>query len=606
MSKAAILSPESSADSSVEPAVLAGREPGRLLCRIDGEEAAPVAGDCVIPLPRGTWMRFCLASGGSWYGHGFAHRQPYPLDVESVVNPRFAVNNIQSPIWMCSSGYAVLAETVEELEVRCNDGENGWLEVRCPGADIGVQVFRGRDLTEAHRKLMGFLGWPPPAPEKRLLGDSIFCTWTQYPRAITQERVLEMARAIRGREFPCSVITIDDRWESAVGELRFSGDFPDPRRMVEELHAMGFRVLLWVTPFVDCGAATFAPLAEKGLLARAKDGSGPSLLKWWGGTAGIVDVTNPEACDWFRAQLLRLKNEIGVDGFKIDGGDAKYLPDIAKTTWRKNAGPSGYIDLLLALFEEVAPGMCESRTAWLSQKRNILWREGGKDSHWDVDNGLQAMVHLGLHLALLGYDLLIPDMIPGRIQTLVSTLPLPTDELFVRWAEASALMPVMQFSYLPWNYAEPTSTIAQRYAELHKALEDYLHEQAHGRRGPLLRPLWYDSPEEPDLYSVSDEFLLGNDILAAPVMRGNQSSRDVILPPGIWLDAWTGQTHQQGRIPDHPAPCPGIPLFVRAERPELFAALNRILNTIGRGSVAPGVTSATYCCGLDRDIGVTG
>ncbi|MEI8309316.1 MAG: glycoside hydrolase family 31 protein [Verrucomicrobiota bacterium] len=603
MSEAAIETP---VDSCERRAFVAGREPGQLVFRIDGDDAEDLAADCVISLPRGSWMRFELASGGSWYGHGFAHRQPYPLNVEVIVNPRFAVNNIQSPIWMCSSGYALLANTVEELEVRCNDAENGWLEIRCKAVPIHVQVFRGRDLTEAHRKLMVFLQWPPPAPEKDLLGDSIFCTWTQYPRAITQERVLEMARAIRERRFPCSVITIDDRWESTVGELRFSSDFPDPGQMVKELHALGFRVLLWVTPFVDCGAATFAPLAENGLLARAKDGNAPSLLKWWGGTAGIIDITNPVASDWFRAQLFRLKNEIGVDGFKIDGGDAKYQPDIDKTTWLKNAGPSGYIDLLLALFEEVAPGMCESRTAWLSQKRNILWREGGKDSHWGLDNGLQAMVSLGLHLALLGYDLLIPDMIPGRIQTLVSTLPLPSDELFIRWVEASALMPVMQFSYLPWNYSEATSTIAQRYAELHKALEEYLHEQAHNRRRPLLRPLWYDSPEVPELYAVVDEFLLGNDILAAPVMKENQTERDIVLPPGEWFDAWSGRTHLQGTLFDHTAPCPGIPLFVRAGRPELFAVLHRILNTIERGSVLSGVTSATYTCGLDRDIGVSG
>ena len=78
----------------------------------------------------------------------------------------------------------------------------------------------------------------------------------------------------------------------------------------------------------------------------------------------------------------------------------------------------------------------------------------------------------------MGYDLLIPDMIPGRIQTLVSNLPLPTDELFIRWTEATALMPFMQFSYFPWNYSETTTVIALRYAQLHKALEDYLHEQA--------------------------------------------------------------------------------------------------------------------------------
>ena len=570
------------------------------------QEPCGLSGDRAILIPCGQWVRFELASGGCWYGHGFAHRQPYPLNAEPVVNARFAINNIQSPVWMCSAGYALLADTTQELEVRCNEHGGGWLELRCKDADITVQVFHGDTLPEAHRKLMRALQWPPPAPEKTLLGDSIFCTWTQYPRTITQERIIARAREIRKQGFPCSVITIDDRWESAFGELSFSKDFPTPRAMVDELHRLGFRVLLWTTPFVNREAATFPLLAEKSLLAPRKDGTGPSLFKWWGGTAGIVDMTNPQARDWYRAQLLRLKNEIGVDGFKIDGGDAKYQPDAAQTAWHENAGPSGYIDLLLSLFEEIAPGCCESRTAWLSQGRNILWREGGKDSHWGVDNGLQAMVQLGLHLALLGYDVLIPDMIPGRMQTMVSTLPLPTDELFVRWTEASALMPIMQFSYFPWNYAPATADTAKGYAVLHKALETYLHEQAHDRHAPLLRPLWYDHPDRAELYSIADEFLLGSDILAAPVMKENQVARDIVLPPGQWRDAWTGKIYQQERILQHPAPCPGIPLFVRADCTELFEKMNRILATIARGSIATGTISATYTCGLDRDLTVTG
>ncbi len=255
--------------------------------QIDEAEMEVVSSDGSIPLPRGSWLRFDLASGGCWYGHGFAHRQPYPLNAEPIVNPAFAVNNIQSPIWMCSAGYALLASGTEPLEVRCNDQGDGWLEIRCANASMTVQVFQGEHLPAAHRKLMEALSWPPPAPDRRLFGDSIFCTWTQYPRAINQERILAMAREIRRRNFPCSVITIDDRWESVFGELDFSSEFPEPRQMIDELHRMGFRVLLWVTPFINCEAATFPALAAKGLLARRKGGSDPSLFKWWGGTAAL-------------------------------------------------------------------------------------------------------------------------------------------------------------------------------------------------------------------------------------------------------------------------------------------------------------------------------
>ena len=86
-----------------------------------------------IDLPAGRPASFDLASGGHWFGHGFAGRQPWPLQAEPVVNDRFAVNNCQSPIWMCQAGVAILADTAAELSVRCNAAGDGRLRLCCPG-----------------------------------------------------------------------------------------------------------------------------------------------------------------------------------------------------------------------------------------------------------------------------------------------------------------------------------------------------------------------------------------------------------------------------------------------------------------------------------------
>jgi len=581
--------------------------PPHLLHSIGAGPLTPLSAG-TIALPPHTPIRFDIASGGCWYGHGFAHRQPYPLNAEAVVNTAFAVNNARSPIWLCSAGYAILAETAASLCVRFNERGSGVFELSC-GEPLSLRIFREASLPAAHRALMAHLGWPGPLPmpmSAEAAGDCVFCTWTQFPRCIDQERVLAMAREIRRRGYPCSFFIIDDRWETAFGELAFSRDFPDPRAMVDALHALGFRVLLWVTPFVNREAATFAPLAARKILVPDADGPGPALLTWWGGTAGLVDLTNPAGRDWFRDQLRRLRAEAGVDGFKVDGGDAKYQPPLAKSAWHSYRGPSGYADELLAVAEEVAPGACETRTVWLSQRRNIIWRQGGKDSHWGIDNGLRAMVNLALHMGLMGYDILMPDMIPGRVQTMVSDFPLPTDELMVRWTEATAFMPLMQFSYFPWNYSAATESAVRGYALAHKAIGGYLLRQAECRTAPLIRPMWYDWPEVAEFYSISDQWLLGSDLLAAPALAENQVARDVSLPPGRWLDAWTGRAFDQPRIVQHPAPCPGIPLFVRETNRELFAALHDALVAIERGTIVSGQTTATYRAGLDRDLSVTG
>ncbi len=575
--------------------VRCGTEPWRAMAETSRQTLAP-----------GEPFAVELASGGHWFGHGFNHVQPWPLESGSLVNPTFAVNNIQSPIWLCSNGYAILADTTELLDVRVNENGDGLLRILCPSAPITVRLFRGETLPEARAALMSRLGWPAPPPAAHMLGDSLFCSWTQYPRAVTQDRIIGMARSIRHYEYPCSTLILDDRWESCFGELRFSRDFPAPKAMVETLHELGFRVWLWVTPFVNREASSFGDLAARRLLVPDRQGRGAALMRWWGGTAGLVDVTNPDGREWYASKLRALKNDLGVDGFKIDGGDFKYQPNPAESAWHDFQGPSGYMDRLLAVFEELAPNQCETRTAWLSQRRGILWREGGKDTHWGLDNGLQALVTLALHLGLMGYDLLIPDMVPGRMQTLQSDHPMPTDELMVRWTEASAFMPMLQFSYFPWNFAPETQAVVRSYAWAHKALEPYLAEQARDRRAPLLRPIWYDSPLESSLYAVADEFMLGSDLLAAPVLTEGRVVRDIALPPGDWIDAWNGTAHGAGRLADYPAPCPGMPLFVRSGRSDLLRALSPGLKSIERGGIKSGRVSATYRAGLDRDLNVSG
>lgn len=557
-------------------------------------------------VPAGKSLSLFL-NDGLWFGQGHLQPQPFVLNRATYSLDNFAVNNVQSPVWLCSCSAIVMAETAERLTVRCNTLNNGRIEIACPSRPFAVRIIIEKNLALAHAKLLKILKWPPQAPAKSFFGDSIFCTWTQYPRCITSDRILSMAKEIRKNDFPCSVLTIDDRWESAFGELEFGRDFPDPKAMVKALHKQGFKVLLWVTPFVNQEASTFAMLEEKGFLVPSRaDNSKAALFKWWGGTAGLVDLTRPQARKWYKEKLLFLQKKIGIDGFKIDGGDAKYQPLPEQSAWHDFAGPSGYSDKLLSVFEEVAPNLCETRTAWMSQSRSILWRQGGKDSFFGPDNGLTAMVRLAMTMPLLGYDVFIPDMIPGRVQTMISNLALPTDELMVRWTEISAFMPIMQFSYFPWNYCKKTLDVVRGFAQVHKSLEEYLHKAAKNRKKPLLRPLWYDWPSETGLYRVDDEYMLGEDVLAAPVLASGIKTRHVVLPPGKWLCAWTGKEFGAGPIPEYPCPCPGMPLFVRKEAKPLFKTLNKALSGIKRGSVGPNETTTAYKAGLDRDLKVTG
>ena len=96
---------------------------------------------------------------------------------------------------------------------------------------------------------------------------------------------------------------IDDGWNEAYGTWEFSvGAFPDPKAMVDELHRMGFGVMLWICPFISPDTRVSRELADKGLLIRDRSGE-VAIKKWWNGYSAVLDLSHPQAIAWMRAQL---------------------------------------------------------------------------------------------------------------------------------------------------------------------------------------------------------------------------------------------------------------------------------------------------------------
>src|SRR5690606_2782567 len=163
-------------------------------------------------------------------------------------------------------------------------------------------------------------------------------TWIELLYDQSETRILDYAKALLRAGYPQGVLMIDDNWQEDYGVWDFSARrFQDPRGLVQELHRLGFRVMLWVCPFVSADSATFRELARRRLLLRDASAEGDpvwndtpnaaALGRWWNGASGVLDLSHPEAVAWFRAQLDRLVNEFGIDGFKFDAGDSHfYLP----------------------------------------------------------------------------------------------------------------------------------------------------------------------------------------------------------------------------------------------------------------------------------------
>ena len=175
-----------------------------------------------------------------------------------------------------------------------------------------------RNIREVARQIVHTIGLPKTVPP-----DDYFRLPPSTPPGsntkthVSQQKVLEYADAIRKNNILGGVIEIDDRWEVHYGDMEFDKTkFPDPRKMTDELHHKGFRVTLWVHPFVNMESAAFHSPAVRAFLLKDRDGQA-GLTRWWQGVAGVWDFSNPRAAAAFRARLERLQKVYGLDGFKF-------------------------------------------------------------------------------------------------------------------------------------------------------------------------------------------------------------------------------------------------------------------------------------------------
>ena len=141
---------------------------------------------------------------------------------------------------------------------------------------------------------------------------------------------------------------------------------------------------------------------------------------------------------------------------------------------------------------------------------------------------------------------------------------------FIRWTEAAAFMPIMQFSYGPWQFSASAQKIIRRFALLHgKLWHSHLRalaDRAVATGKPIWSPLFYVFPEDEKSYLIRDEFMVGENLLVAPVVQPGVHQRDVYLPAGRWRDFWSRKALEGGKtLQDYPAPLETIPVFERID-----------------------------------------
>jgi len=375
--------------------------------------------------------------------------------------------------------------------------------------------------------------FPPSGkiPEPLLFTSPQYNTWIELQYDQNEQDILKYAEGIIANGFPAGVLMIDDNWQERYGTWRFDcKKFSDPKDMIARLHAMGFKVMLWVVPFVSSDSPVYRELAEKRLLIFADpEKRRPASVSWWNGVSALVDLSNPQGLQWFQGQLRGLVQEYGVDGFKFDAGDPEsYLGTYSWRDFDPNQQCEAYARLGLDF------PLNELRACWKMAGQPLAQRLRDKSHTWeDVRVLIPDMIGLGL----IGHQFGCPDMIGGGEWTSFQDTSVLDEELIVRSAQVSALMPMMQFSVAPWRVlSQANLAICRNMALLHYRMGTEILALAREvalSGEPMVRNLEYEFPGQ-GYAGIKDQFLLGGRILVAPVVHKGQRSRTVVFPRGKW------------------------------------------------------------------------
>jgi len=499
-----------------------------------------VAGAKFAPAQAGRALDLAVEQDERWWVGVIsqAHRMPLrrgSAPFEANLLGDTAGNQVQ-PLLLSTRGRFIWAEDPFRLVVR-----DGTIRV---ASDLGpiVSGRSGTSLREASQHA-GTTFFPASGrtPDPMLFTHPQFNTWIELTYNQNQKDVLAYAHAIVANGFPPAVLMIDEGWFEGYGVWDFHrGRFPDPKAMMDELHGMGFKVMLWVCPYIQPDGPHFARLMHDRdttvWLRSAKDPSQPAIVQWWDGFSAVTDFTSPQGQAWFGAQLRRLVETYGVDGFKFDGGDAELFAQSAMLTGAlphdRSATPNRQTEAYARLGLDFP--LNEFRACWKMGGQPLAQRLRDKEHTW---KDLRTLVPGMLAQGLVGYPFSCPDLIGGGEYLSFEHLASIDQELIVRGAELHALMPMMQFSVAPWRVLSPEAlAITRRMAALHVehgAEILALARQAATTGEPIVRALEYAWPHQ-GYEDVLDEFLLGPDILVAPVVEQGARSRRLLVPPGRW------------------------------------------------------------------------
>lgn len=515
-----------------------------------------------------------VAGGGPFFGLGERFWQAglagTTLDVrpqDRSGEPGHNWTYVAVPLVYTPGGLGLYADTAFDARFRF-DQPDASFDVQFASSPVPIYLFTERDPKAVLSSYTAITGRPQNPP-----------LWTFGPWITAlggKGPVLDLAHRIRDQAMPTSALWVydqNDEVDNLGWPFWFSNYYGDPRRFVDTLHGQGFRVLTYVHPYIRSTMlpyTTTSPQFERGLkdklLVTGADGK-PAGPRFEPVPVGNIDFTNPEAVDWWQSTLLGAVSQQGFDGWMEDFGEW------VRDTDRFAAGTGHTLSELYPLLyhkitTQIAQGLkpdlvsfSRSGSAGSQAFSPAMWG-ADQSADWSRDYGLPSVVTAGITAGMSGFSTWGPDILSTGSNR----------DLWMRWVQFGALTPVMRDHI--WDkpvgslnvFSDPaTEAFFRQWAVFHSSLLPYFATYAEeaARTGiPIMRHTVLEFPDDPRSATAEYQYLLGHEMLVAPVVEGGQTLRKLYLPKGEWVNFWNGDSLTGGQ--DVTVDASAIPIVVRA------------------------------------------
>lgn len=558
-------------------------------------------------------QRFTTTAGEAFYSFGERFNsldqrgQQLDIRVFEQYKNQGTRTYIPVPFFISSRGYGLYVHTARYLayDLAASDPRHWSFRAETgPSGTLAYDIITHQDPKQILATFTDLTAKPalPPA--------WAFGPWMSGNDWNSQTLVMVQVEQTQQHNIPATVMVIeawsdestfyiwnDARYEPKPGAEAFSYDdftfapdglWPDPKGMIDELHDLGIRLVLWQIPVMKKLESPHpqherdkAYMVEKGYCVQEADGRPYNVRPFWFHDGLLWDVTHEEGVQWWLEKRAYLLDDLGIDGFKTDGGEHMWGRDLRFANGRKgdelwNLYPNLYAGAYYNFARQKRNGdaLTFSRAGFTGAQAFPCHWAGDENSTWEA---FRASIVAGLSAGLAGISFWGWDLggFSGEI---------PTAELYLRSAAMATFCPIMQYhseynarrkpsrDRTPWNIQarsgdERVIPTFRTFAHLRMNLLPYILSEAwqSSQTGiPLMRPLVLEFPDDGNGRFYPYQYLFGSSLLVAPVVAPGSQTWPVYLPPGDWYDFWSGERHSGAQVVECAVPWDRIPVFVRA------------------------------------------